>query len=223
VDANLDGDYRDVFEAQSDREGYDLFAIDLSGNEAWSAGYREGGEVMPLPRMFGIGNTYYGIEIAHDAAAIRITPVQPQFGQLDLNTSDAQVVLVSDSGLHVVQGGDGTYRLPAGYYSARDVNLRRKDEEGDVWLVEGTGTGKLGSFAIQPGQATVVQAGAPLVLSAEIGGRGNVLSLGFKIEGRAAEVYSPRATRDGRGVPAPRFRILTQQGKVLVSDSFEYG
>ena len=47
--------------------------------------------------------------------------------------------------------------------------------------------------------------------------------LGFSLAGQAGEEYAAGADRGGRRQKAPKFKILSEADKVLVSGSFEYG
>jgi len=47
--------------------------------------------------------------------------------------------------------------------------------------------------------------------------------VGFHLEGQAGELYIPGATRNGKMVPEPQFKIINSSEQVVGSGRFKYG
>lgn len=95
-------------------------------------------------------------------------------------------------------------------------SLAATDENGDNW--------RLGLKEIPPqlpeGGA---KAGAPLLVKADVRGAGPYVSIGLIIEGQAGEMYEPGASRNGRTLSPPTFKVFDESGREIGSGSFEYG
>jgi hypothetical protein len=74
----------------------------------------------------------------------------------------------------------------------------------------------------------VLDVGPPLTIGvyvyrAEMTQNGKVVPVGLVIRGKTGEVYSSAVSMDKQRVPAPTFRILDENSKVLAEGKFEYG
>ena len=93
-----------------------------------------------------------------------------------------------------------------------------QDANGDVW-----------SLQLSKGQSSqiIAQAGAkpgpPLVVKSEVAVRGRIVDVGVTVQGQAGEKYVPGVQRNGKWLPAPGFRLVSESGRVLAAGRFEYG
>jgi hypothetical protein len=108
-----------------------------------------------------------------------------------------------------VNGVEPTWRLPAGKYYLRSLNLT-EIEQGNRWRFELTKPGELKDFEIKPGRATTIKIGPPFQA------RGMFLRFAYSpdvqirvdLEGRASERYSAMVTKNDQRMSGPSFRML---------------
>ena len=78
----------------------------------------------------------------------------------------------------------------------------------------------------QPSQIVAqagVKPGPPLLVKPEVTVRGRVLEVGVTVQGQAGEKYVPGVQKNAEWLPPPRFRLISETGKVLATGQFEYG
>jgi hypothetical protein len=215
VDGNFDGRYDGVFDPS---KGFDADWALFQGTGITARG------AMLLPKHLRTEDGWYTVEVEPDGSAIAYTEWEPVFGTLDVGR-DVKLSLLSDAGVFSLAGADGKWRLPEGKYGARVIQVSGKDDKDRVWTFVSSGeSGKLSDFAIREGETLSLPLGPPFAARTEFAAYGDRnVSIGLALEGQAGERYSPGGTMQGRGVPPPRFRIIDEAGKVLVSSNFEYG
>jgi hypothetical protein len=223
LDGNLNGRYNDVL-ALSPEPECDWLGIDLNGDGKFDERMFDSGEVMPLPRIMQVKDTYYSLKVEPDGASVTFERVEPELGTVDVGFPGAELTLLSDSGYHHIEGGQGKWQLPAGKYWAWRFVLNRTDDKRLHWKMESVAnTGKLKDFEIRGGETLVLKAGPPLIAKLEVQQAPGAVSIGLAIVGQAGEQYSPAANRNGSQVATPALRILSESGKVLAAGSFQYG
>ena len=97
-------------------------------------------------------------------------------------------------------------------------SLTKKDSTGDEWvlsLVRGQPVSKLAESGAKPGE--------PVSVSLNVQAAGKVLSIGLIVEGQAGEKYVGGAIKNGEWLPAPRFTVVNEEGKIIGKGQFEYG
>lgn len=95
-------------------------------------------------------------------------------------------------------------------------SLVANDDNGDRWT--------LGLAGVPPqARESGTKPGVPLSVKADVQGYGQSISIGLIIEGHAGEIYQPGAAKNGRTMPAPKFKVFDESGAVVGSGSFEYG
>ena len=78
---------------------------------------------MPLSKVIHLDGRYYGVEVAEDGSTIEFRRAEPAFGTLDLGGKEVAADFWSDAGPQEVNGVRPTWRLPAGRYYTRSLNL----------------------------------------------------------------------------------------------------
>ncbi len=226
VDKNLDGRYDGYLKPDSPdyTSGCDYIAIDLSRDGEFDSS-SSGVEIFPLSRMVRVEGSYYSIEPSPDGSAIDIREITPKFGTLDVQNPDMELSLTSDTGPHNLSASGGKWKLPAGNYETKMIQLEKKDKAGISWVLRcyGWRAGKLARFEIREGETLTIEAGPPLIIRTETSMRRNIISIGFSVLGRADEQYDADVKKDGKKQPPPRLRIVDKSGKELVKGSFQYG
>jgi hypothetical protein len=235
VDGDHDGVFNSTLSLPLDRPwrlpACDVFAIDLNRNGAFEMSPYERSEVMPLGRLARVAYEYYAIEIAPDGRSLVLAKTEPQFGSLVLesNDVDAELRLWSDAAdQHLSLGRQ--WQLPAGEYKGTHAILAMVDASGDVWTLSSnsssafTRLGALEHFTIQPDQTTSIRIGPPFVVKADIQPAGSErVSISPVLVGCGGEEYTA-VCQQGRQRPSPiAFKIVDEEGTVLVTDRFQYG
>lgn len=234
VDRNLDGRYDGMLGlplSPSSPPTYDIFAI--TPNQRSNFEYSSG-DVLPLLPMFHMRDgkgAYYRMQVAPDGSSIRMEKFEPQMGTLDVGSPVFQLALLSTAGFHTLTGSEGKWQVPAGRYTAASLtmpvclNFRRTDLEGAEWILTAYGNvGKLEAFEIRPGETLSLKVGPPLAGKTSVTKLSDgTLSIAFVLVGQAGEEYAPGVQKNGKRVPAPKFKILDESGKVLAAGQFEYG
>jgi len=234
VDGDRDGLFNSILPLPLDRPwrspACDVFAIDLNQNGTFEISLSQQSEVMPLGRLVKVADQYYAIDIAPDSRNLALSRTEPQLGTLVIESNDAdmELRLWSDAAdQHLSQGRQ--WQLPAGEYNAIHAILTKADSSGDVWALSSnsfftlTRLGRLEHFTIEPGKTTSIKIGPPLVVKADIGTAGSErVSISPVFVGCAGEEYTA-ACRQGQQRPSPiPFKIVDEEGTVLIADNFTY-
>ncbi len=93
-----------------------------------------------------------------------------------------------------------------------------KDANGDVWslqLLKGQSSQIIAQAGVKPGP--------PLLVKPEVTVRGRTIVVGAAVQGQAGEKYVPGVQRNDKWLPAPKFKLISENGKVLAAGQFEYG
>jgi hypothetical protein len=237
IDGDYDGRFRSILSLPLDQQWWlpksDVFAIDLNRNGEFerSPSLSVPSEVMPLGTLVRVGDTYYALALAQDGTSLMLSKTQPQLGALVIEPNDttAELKLWSDAADQCLRGRQ--WQLPAGKYLGTHAAFKKKDAAGNVWsfacdLNGGPAhypLGPLKFFAIAPGQPTRLRVGPPFVVTTEVRKIGTELSIQLVLIGCGGERYQASVQRNGQRVPEPAFKIVDEEGTVLVADKFQYG
>jgi len=207
--------------------GCDGFALDRDGDGKFRFSLGHAPEVLPLSRMVRIADKYYAVNLARDGSALELTATEPPLGRLALESAEAmlQLRLWSDAADQDLYRAARQWELPAGQYQALSATLQLKDSlRNDLALPARERLGPLGFFEINAGQTTRVRLGPPFVVTAKVThDASNRVLIDPVITGCGGEEYGVDVQLNGRRLPAPGFRIVAEDGTVLVQDRFQYG
>jgi len=235
VDGDYDGLYRSILSLPIERmwrlPECDVFAIDLNQNGSFEISLRDRSEVVPLGKLVKVRDTYYAIDIAPDSKSLTLSRAEPQLGTLTVDANDAAVELRlwSDAAdQHLLQCRER--QLPAGKYKAVYAVLTKRDASGRTCALASntssafTRLGPLEYFEIQSGQTTSIRIGPPLVVKADVQTtRSGSVSINPVIVGCGGEEYQAASSRGMQRPAPPAFKIVDEEGTVLVQDRFKYG
>ena len=230
VDTNGNGAYSDAFSLPF-RSGEmathaDMLAVDLNGDGQFRETRRPlVFEVLPLPRMLAVDGTYYSIEVPADGSKVRVERVEPKMGTLAVGGAAADLVLLSESGFHVLESASAPWRLPVGKYFPIKIVMKKAGGKGAVWRIP--------VFVADRTKAKLVEvAGGQTTLELPLPTRARVTvelardqaTFHFALEGPGGLGYSPdvQVAREQRP-PEPRFEVTDESGKVVLADVFRYG
>ncbi len=229
IDTDFDGKYNKYFAppiANSRDPRCDVLAIDLDGNSKFGFEKPGDSEIMPLSRLIKIHGQYYSMNVAEDGGSIEFRQAKPQFGTLSLDGKQAKLALWSDAVHQRLSGSNGRWLLPAGKYSAVELELTEPDSAGNRWTFDTikarAWAGELGDFEIRPGRTTSIQIGPPFQIKTFMKDAGRNALVGFHLEGQAGELYVPGAKKNGVVVPDPQFKIISAAGQTVHSGQFEF-
>ncbi len=93
-----------------------------------------------------------------------------------------------------------------------------QDANGDMWslqLLKGQSSQIVARAGVKPGP--------PLLVKPEVTVRGRMLEVGVMVQGQAGEKYVPGVQKNAEWLPPPKFRLVSEAGKVLAAGQFEYG
>ncbi len=93
-----------------------------------------------------------------------------------------------------------------------------QDANGDVWSLQ-LSKGQSSQIIAQAG----VKPGPPLLVRPEVAVRGRIVDVSVVMQGQAGEKYVPGVQRNDKWLPAPKFRLISESGKVIAQGQFEYG
>ncbi|MEN6429150.1 MAG: sigma-70 family RNA polymerase sigma factor [Phycisphaerales bacterium] len=222
VDTDFDGRFNEMFEppAQGSRDpNCDVISIDCDRFEDMPGGGRQSIAVtIPLSKVIHLDGRYYGVEVAEDGSTIEFRQAEPAFGMLDFGGKEVAAEFWSDAGPQEVNGVMPTWRLPAGKYYLRSLNLT-ETERGNRWMFKMTKPGELDDFEIKPGRTTSLKIGPPFQA------RGMFRRFAYNpdvqvrvdLEGQAGERYSAIVKKNDQKVPEPSFKLLDGAQQVVLS------
>lgn len=228
VDTNFDGRFSRMFQPpgrHSRDPNCDVISFDCDKFVDMPGGGRRGVEVtMPLSKVINLDGRYYGIEVPDDGSVIEFRRAEPAFGTLDFGGKEVAARFWSDAGPQEVNGVEPTWRLPAGKYYLRSLNLT-DIEQGNRWRFELTSPGGLKDFEIKPGGTTTLRIGPPFQARGIFrrGAYDPNVEVRVDLEGQEGERYSALVTKNRQKVLEPSFQILDQAGTVVRSGKFAYG
>ncbi len=108
-------------------------------------------------------------------------------------------------------GPDGGNRISLSVPTKQDAN-------GNMWslqLLKGQPSQIIAQAGVEPGP--------PLLVKPEVAVQGRIVEVGVTVQGQAGEKYVPGVQRNDKWLPAPKFRLISETGKVLAAGQFEYG
>lgn len=222
VDTDFDGKFNERFEppARGERDpNSDVISFDCDKFEDMPGGGRRGIDAtMPLSKVINLDGRYYGVEVPEDGSTIEFRKAEPAFGTLDFGAKEIAAKFWSDAGPQEVNGVKPTWRLPAGRYYLRSMNLTEV-EQGNRWAFELTSPGELKDFEIKPGQTTTIRIGPPFQA------RGMFRRFAYNpdvqvrvdLEGQAGERYSALVTKNKQKVLEPSFKVIDGAQQVVLS------
>jgi hypothetical protein len=182
-----------------------------------------------LTRLIKSNGRYYELKVAEDARSIRVKPVEPQVGMLNIPPSLKACSILGPELAADATPKDKQIELPVGRYVVYH------------YVYPLTGSQLYGSdvyarnvFEIRAGQATSIEVGPPLELRlshswswAQPASRGkdppNTLSFRLEAFDRAGRQVSGIYLEKGGRPPAPQFKILDDKGKTIHTGTFEFG
>ncbi len=139
----------------------------------------------------------------------------------DDSVSKKKIIIVGSAAVILVAIACVRLFWPSGPDGGNRISLTvptKQDANGDVWslqLLKGQSSQIIAQAGVKPGP--------PLLVKTEVAMRGRIVDVGVTMQGQAGEKYVPGVQRNDKWLPAPKFRLVSETGKVLAAGRFEYG
>ena len=114
-------------------------------------------------------------------------------------------------------------KVPTGTYQVKNIALEAEQGGKKWWMQSPRPSPELERIEVKTDQTTELTFGPPLVVKTDVSTKGEAVSVGLAIYGRANERYHPAIKKNNRRQPAPKLRIVDEAGKALAAGTFEYG
>ena len=97
-------------------------------------------------------------------------------------------------------------------------------QAGDTWRLESRGPwGELSTIRVKNNDTTVLKLGPPFQIKPKVLFTGTKVSIDFNIIGKAGEHYRNMIMQNNKRTPAPKVKIIDEDGSVLATGKFAYG
>jgi hypothetical protein len=170
-----------------------------------------------------VGGELCRLEVARDGACIKIAKAEGVvFGNIRLPETVSEFAAGGENGLFIFKPERGAGRLPVGKYCVEHWNIERKDDEGNIWKLEGRGFGDAGVFDVNVQREAEISIGEPAISTLEAadeGPGGHYFSQ--NLAGHLRERIE--LTCNGDRPPAPKLHIKSEDGSYDRTFTFEYG
>jgi hypothetical protein len=169
-----------------------------------------------------IDGALYRLDVARDGTCIKLTKAEDVvFGNIRLPETIDEFAAGGENGLFILKPEKGAGRLPVGKYRVEHWNIKRKDEKGNSWKLEGRGFGDRGVFDVNTEKETELAIGEPATSSLAVSEDGSGYSFNQDLKGQLGERIE--LTCNGARPPAPNLHIKSEDGSYNRTFTFEYG
>lgn len=199
-----------------------------------------------LPDKLALDNTLYDVSLDLKKPALLLTPCADATGTMKPTQRPVSLAMRSDSSgacLVIALDVQDGVPLPAGTWRLDGYVLRASDSEGDLWVLSANGSRKTTPVKIQAGEDAQLVIGEPYspvayVLAREqyaVSHGARQVSVSFDLIGAGNELVSDVAHVKGSATTIPlskssrlrprepQFKAFTEDDKLVVEGSFEYG
>ncbi len=209
VDSNVNGTFNDTSEDFS----YD--EIIIGPDESRFTAY--------VGRYLEYNDKLYTLNIAPDGAFVELTPAPDvAYGTLTLPKTVSEITVGGTNGQYTRKVTDGQISLPEGSYRVRNWTVKRTDDKGVEWSLQGSGSNRDDRFTVaKDSGASLFQVGEPVFSRIEQYQRDGRISFNQSLRGQLNERITLQ--RSGSRPPAPRINIRNKTGEYDRTFSLEYG
>ncbi len=211
----------------------DQFYLSTKGRPDYRDGWRYG-------ELLSIKGKVYEVTIDIPGERMTLTPTTRPLVPLKLATETDRLALYGGNespGIMLFQPGAAA-NVPKGTYKLVAYQLRRKDKDGNEWLLAAMGARETESVTVGEKGNAALTFGEPFVPFAEIppwSRHNDQLQLQFCAEGAGKELITDLSRLSGTGTTIamskkredrpkePTYKIITGDGEVAAQGRFEYG
>ena len=120
-------------------------------------------------RFIEVEGKLYELEVARDGSYLKLIPAQGvTFGMIELPEDITEFAVGGENGLFTLQPKNGQVKLPLGKYHIESWTMRRPDEKGDQWKLQGSEFGGRGDFKVGAEAKTILSIGEPVTCRLDI-------------------------------------------------------
>jgi hypothetical protein len=169
-----------------------------------------------------IDDKLYQPQIARDGAFIKLVLAEEvKFGSIKIPENITEFAVGGENGLLTTRLEQGVGRLPVGKYRIDHWTIKRTDEKGGNWKLEGRWFNDRGLLEVTEDSQISLNIGEPIISS--LGTRKTDVGYNFdqSLQGKLGERID--LTRNGSRPKAPKLHIKTRDGSYDRTYSFEYG
>lgn len=155
------------------------------------------------------------------AAALTLWLYLQRTGYVEMDAGGADATLELRSSLFghtMISSNAGSAKVRAITHRPQHLRMLTKQGGRDYQLDSYGPWGKLSQIAIENDKTAVLRLGPPFTIKPSVHRSGQNRIIDFSIMGRAGEKYNY-----SRNAPAPKIRIVDEQGNALASGTFGFG
>lgn len=209
IDQNVNGTFNDK-------------ALEAHKCDRIRIGGKKGRSTSHVGKYVDIDGVLYEPEIARDGAYIKLTKAENvKFGNILLPETITEFSASGENGLFTLKPEKGTGSLPTGKYRLNYWTAERKDDQGQLWKLKGSGSSAKSSFEIKHAKQTQLSIGEPVISLVSARKSNGTFSFSHELKGRLDERIE--LTRQGAQPQAPKLRIKNKDGTYDRTYSFSYG
>jgi len=173
-------------------------------------------------RFVEIDGALYRQRIAKDGACLTLSRAEDvKFGRVRAPDGITQFSAGGENGSFVRVPEDGVAALPVGLYCINHWDIERRDEQGVVWRMNGSFSGRGTMFDVREGAEGELAIGEPIIATLSASDDKGRYFFGQDLKGHDGERIA--LSRNGSRLPPPKLRIRNKDGTYDQTYNFEYG
>ncbi|MBN2590411.1 MAG: hypothetical protein JXA96_11160 [Sedimentisphaerales bacterium] len=169
-----------------------------------------------------INNKFYEPEIARDGAFIKLAEAKDiKYGKIRLPESVTEIKAGGMNGQFTVEPENGIGTLPVGKYRINGWIVKREDDKGSKWELEGLQSQSKGLFDIKEDEEIALEIGEPIISTVAASYREGSYAFSQQLKGKNGENINLK--RNGSRPQAPQLNIKNKDGTYDRTYTFSYG
>lgn len=203
-------------------------------------------DTQPCGDLLLVSGKLFEVSISTPEGKLTLTPVTETLAALKLGMETQHMSIFTEDGQHCVMmyrpGSEIT--IPAGKYRLFGYAVLRKDDQGDLWLLEAEGVPGTPAVTVGEGIDGVIEFGEPYMPIAQVPpwerdnvkkGGATEVHLMLQVQGKGKEELTevrriegnktriPLSSEEPGRPKEPTYKIVKSDGEVVAAGSFEYG
>jgi hypothetical protein len=176
-----------------------------------------------LGRMIEVNGQLFRIEAARDGAFVKVQKAENVvLGQVRVPETISEFTAYGTNGHFVRKPEKGGFNLPAGHYLILEWSIERKDDKGAKWELSGYGFGDAGAFEVAEAKPAALEVGEPVRTAIQATDQTNNL-VHFNLNFRGHYGERIQILRGSERPPGPKLTVVTLDGQLRYTNTFEYG
>ncbi len=169
-----------------------------------------------------VNGKYYEPEIARDGAFVKLAEAKDiKYGKILFPESVTEITAGGLNGQFKVTPENGVGNLPVGKYQINNWIVKREDDKGSKWELNGTQRGTEILFDVRESEEITLEIGEPIVSTLTASYRDGSYTFGQQLKGKKGEAVTLK--RNGSQPSAPQLNIKNKDGTYDRTYTFSYG